>query len=58
MIAAPDYTFDDSREFHDAFTLRNWIEFWRRVVDNHRRLPMELAHHVFNENGVKSVFTS
>jgi CubicO group peptidase (beta-lactamase class C family) len=51
MIAAPDYTFDDLREFHDAFTLRNWIEPGEIMRYAFLNTPEFMPHAIIHRDG-------
>lgn len=51
MRVAADYTFDDLREFHDTFTLRNWIEPGEIMRYAFLNTPEFMPHAVIHRDG-------
>ena len=50
-MAALDYSFDDLREFHDTFTLRNWIEPGEMMRYAFLNTPEFMPHAVIHRDG-------
>ena len=51
MHAGPAYTFDDLRDFHDTFTLRNWIEPGEIMRYAFLNTPEFMPHAVIHRDG-------